>query len=83
MNEAYLIRNTTRSRREEIVREALGNTDGMCDGCANGLGEEFYQPYIDGELEISELNRGFQTHYIRDDGPDAESPRVGCPIGGR
>lgn len=75
MREAYLIKNTTREQREEIVRRSIGNTNGLCDGCASGLGEEFYQPYIDGKLEIFELNSQFQTHYISEDGPDLNPGR--------
>ena len=47
----YLISETTREEREQIVREALGNIDGQCDGCMSGLAD-MYQDYIDGKREI-------------------------------
>ena len=59
---SLLIRDTTREEREEIVRRALGACGGSCDGC-NGCGnsgggrvETIYQPYIDGEKELSQIN---------------------------
>ncbi len=70
MSDEYLIKNTTREQREEIVRRALSAGDDACDGGAGLPGEEFYQPYIDGKLEINELNQQFQAHYISEDGPD-------------
>ncbi len=81
MSEAYLIKNTTKEQREEIVRNALYGDD-SCDGGVGGLGEDFYQPYIDGRLEIFELNRQFQTHYISEEGPDeSKFGRSSCVMG--
>ena len=45
---SYLIKDTTREEREQIVAEALGNIEANCDGCMPGLAE-MYQAYIDGE----------------------------------
>lgn len=70
MGDEYLIKNTTREQREKIVADAIGNVSGLCDGCASGYGEKYYQPYIDGKLEINELNRQFETNFIMDDGPE-------------
>lgn len=53
-----LIRETTREQRERIVSESIGNTDGLCDGCACGI-LEMYQPYIDGLIELREINEAF------------------------
>ena len=59
--EKYLIKNTTRARREEIVRMSLGGD--VCSGCAGcegvGCGNvlEMYEDYIEGKKELSEINR--------------------------
>ncbi len=81
MSEEYLIKNTTREEREAIVRRALGDNDESCEG--GGIsGEEFYQPYIDGKLEIFELNQQFQANYISADGPDEDKfGRSSCVMG--
>lgn len=44
----YLIKDTTREEREQIVADSLGNIEATCDGCGSGL-VEMYQAYIDGE----------------------------------
>lgn len=44
----YLIRETTKEEREQIVSDALGNISASCDGCMPGLAE-MYQEYIDGK----------------------------------
>ena len=44
----YLIKDTTREEREQIVAESLGYMEANCDGCSSGLAE-MYQAYIDGE----------------------------------
>lgn len=43
----YLIKDTTREEREQIVAESLGYMEANCDGCSSGLAE-MYQAYIDG-----------------------------------
>ena len=43
----YLIKDTTRQEREQIVADSLGNIDAYCDGCMCGI-TEMYQDYIDG-----------------------------------
>ena len=65
----YLISETTKEEREQIVREALGNIDGQCDGCMSGLAD-MYQDYIDGIKEIRDINMEFHTNYVSGaDGP--------------
>ena len=61
---SLLIRDTTREEREQIVAEAIGNIDGACDGCACGI-IEMYQPYIDGEMELREVNMAFRGPMCR------------------
>ena len=41
---SYLIKDTTREEREQIVADSIGNIDGSCDGCASGL-IDMYQDY--------------------------------------
>jgi len=58
-----LIKETTREEREKIVEDAIGNISGVCDGCSAGL-IEMYQAYIDGEMELREVNAAFRRSYI-------------------
>ena len=60
--QSLLIKDTTRAQREEIVRRALSVCGSPCDGC-NGCGnlgggriDAIYQPYIDGEKELADIN---------------------------
>lgn len=58
MSEKYLIKDTTREQREQIVKRSLGCGDCNFDNDFMGLGNVFdmYKPYIDGKKEISEIN---------------------------
>ncbi len=70
----YLISETTRDEREQIVKDSLGNIDASCDGCMAGLAE-MYQDYIEGKRELRDINMEFRTSYAKDD----ETPvRSGC-----
>ena len=69
---SILIKDTTREEREKIVHEALygwcGTDCEFCSGCDNrggGRVEEIYQPYIDGEMEISEINARYRAPVVR------------------
>ena len=60
---SILIKDTTREEREQIVRQSLWGDCGIecefCSGCDNrggGTLASLYQPYIDGEKEIREIN---------------------------
>ena len=59
---SILIKDTTRSERERIVAESIGNIGGSCDGCAAGLAD-MYQDYIDGKKEIRDINMEFRANY--------------------
>lgn len=59
--EELLIKNTTREQREKIIREALGCDD--CSDCGVEDPFEMYQPYIDGEKELSEISYGYHPKY--------------------
>ncbi len=60
----YLIKNTTREQREQIVKDSLGYSDIDCDGFMSGYGYELYEPYINGEKEISEITQSFRASYV-------------------
>ena len=69
----YLIKDTTREEREQIVADSLGNIEATCDGCGSGL-VEMYQAYIDGEKELREVNMEFHARYISgEEGPETGS----------
>ena len=60
--EKFLIKNTTRAEREQIVRDSLGYSDLGCDGFGDGY--DMYQPYIDGEKEIAEITAEYKARYV-------------------
>ena len=66
MRKSKLIKDTTREEREKIVAEALGFGDD-CDGVSGvsrGV-EQMYAPYIEGEMELSEVNmHAAATSYV-------------------
>ena len=63
---SILIKDTTREERERIVEESIGNIYGSCDGCAPGLAD-MYQDYIDGKMEIRDINMAFHARYVSED----------------
>ncbi len=73
---AYLISETTKEEREQMVKDSLGNIEANCDGCMSGLAD-MYQDFLSlkGEerkrcLEIaktvlfSETNVQLKSHRI-------------------
>jgi len=73
MTKSFLIKDTTREERIAIISRSLNVCgDGACEGCSKcdgltGLGDPFktYQPYIDGEMEIFEINAQIRTGFVR------------------
>ena len=66
----YLISETTKEEREQIVAESLGNIEANCDGCMSGMAE-MYQAYIDGKKELRDINMEFNARYVKaDDTPE-------------
>ena len=63
----FLIKNTTREQREQIVKDSLGYSDVGCDDCSASYGYDMYQPYIDGEKELSEISKAFRASFVRED----------------
>ena len=70
---SFLIKDTTKEEREQIVAESLGNISGSCDGCAAGLAD-MYQDYIDGKRELKDINMSFRRGYVSgDEGPQKQA----------
>ena len=70
--QSILIKDTTREEQIRIVNQSLqvcGQTcEFSCNGCDNlggGLVDSYFQPYIDGEKEISELNAAYHRGLVR------------------
>lgn len=67
----YLIKDTTREEREEIVKRGLNcDTDG-CAGCSAcgiyGVGDvtEAYKDYIEGKAELAEISARYRGGGVR------------------
>lgn len=65
----FLIHETTREEREEIVRASLDCGEGGCETCAScalGAGNPFtmYADYIEGKREISEINAEYNARIV-------------------
>ena len=69
--QSVLIKDTTRQQRQEIVRRGLAACGGGCDSCSGcdnrggGRVEAIYQPYIDGEMELREINEMYSRGMVR------------------
>ena len=65
---SILIKDTTREERIRIVQEGLSQCGGACDfcnGCDNlggGSVDAFYEPYINGEKELRQLNEEYRSN---------------------
>lgn len=70
----YLIKDTTKEEREQIVAESLGNISASCDGCSAGI-IEMYQDYIDGKKELKDINMEFHARYVSG---NQQAKQVGC-----
>ena len=77
-NEKYLIANTTREEREQIVRDSL-SFDAGCEDDYDGM--DMYWDYIIGRKELAQINAEFKTEYISEL-PDEDSG-MGCGMGSR
>ena len=68
---SILIKDTTREERIRIVEESLsacGASRRDCNACSvmgGGVPEAIYQPYIDGEKEIFEINEEAACGVVR------------------
>ncbi len=66
---SLLIKDTTREEREQIIRRSLDCGGGGCENCSScclggGSVSSMYQPYIDGEKEIAEINMEYNARYL-------------------
>lgn len=67
-SKSILIKDTTREERIRIVQEGLSQCGGACDfcnGCDNlggGSVDAFYEPYINGEKELRQLNEEYRSN---------------------
>jgi NADH:ubiquinone oxidoreductase subunit F (NADH-binding) len=86
MGKSILIKDTTPEERMQIVNKALSWCDDSscenCSGCSMGVGSltAMYQPYIDGKLEIAEINMLHASHKFTLGGgynPDQLKPPAG------
>lgn len=65
---SLLIKDTTKEERIRIVQEGLNQCGGACDfcnGCDNlggGSVDAFYEPYINGEKELRQLNEEYRSN---------------------
>ena len=65
---SLLIKDTTKEERIRIVQEGLNQCGGVCDfcnGCDNlggGSVDTFYEPYINGEKELREINEEYRKN---------------------
>lgn len=71
----FLIKNTTREQRDQIVKESLGYGGLGCEECGDGY--EMYLPYIEGDMELREITMGYQANYLKD---MERKERRGCPM---
>lgn len=65
---SILIKDTTREEREQIVQEGLCGDCAGCDACGSmggGRVDDIYRPYINGEMELAEINRRFNAFIIK------------------
>lgn len=68
---SILIKDTTREERMQIVAQSLSVCGGACDYCGacgnigGGSVDEIYQPYIDGEKEIAEINAEYRKGLVK------------------
>ena len=65
---SILIKDTTREERIRIVTQSLqvcGQTCEFCNGCDNlggGMVDSYFQPYINGEKELREINEEYRSN---------------------
>lgn len=72
MNDKYLIANTTKEQREQIVRDSLGYGIG-CEDADDGY--EMYYDYIAGKKELSQINAEYKANYVTE---LKDETRPGC-----
>lgn len=77
-NDRFLIANTTKEEREQIVRDSLGYGIG-CEDADDGY--DMYYDYIIGKKELAQINAEIQVNYVSELIDDDAKP--GCGMGRR
>ena len=68
---SVLIKDTTKEERICIVQEGLNQCGGACDFCnscdnlGGGSVDTFYEPYINGEKELRQINEEYKAGMVR------------------
>ena len=65
MYKSIKIAHTTREERIEIVKNSLSFGEESCEGSVGFNVMSIYQPYIDGEKEISQINMEFHSGMVK------------------
>ncbi|MBR2263749.1 MAG: hypothetical protein IJ917_05295 [Firmicutes bacterium] len=67
---SILIKDTTREERIRIIAQGLAACGTECDGCngcdnlGGGSVEHMYEPYIEGEKELAEINMEYNRSIV-------------------
>lgn len=78
MENKYLIKDTTKSERIQLIKQ--WEEEAGCED--NGIDlMEYFRDYIDGKKEISEVNAEYTTSYVTEF-PEDEGPRRGGSCSG-
>ena len=70
MAKSILIKDTTREERIRIIAQGLAAGGTECDGCngcdnlGGGSVERMYEPYIEGEKELAEINMEYNRSIV-------------------
>ena len=65
MYKSIKIAHTTREERIEIVKNSLSFGEESCEGSVGFDVMLMYQPYIDGEKEIAQINMEFHSGMVK------------------
>lgn len=65
MYKSIKIADTTREERIEIIKTSLTYNEDSCEGSVGFDVMTMYQPYIDGEKEIAQINMEFRSGLVK------------------
>lgn len=65
MYKSIKIADTTREERIEIIKTSLAYYEDSCEGSVGFDVMTMYQPYIDGEKEIAQINMEFRSGLVK------------------
>ena len=65
MHKSIKIADTTREERIEIVKNSLSFGEESCESSVGFDVMSMYQPYIDGEKEIAQINMEFHSGMVK------------------